>query len=119
MSQFYFETEYICKFCDLDGRLFATHSFTNCSSKDGKKPKYRLAQTQFDLIFTLSDFVSPQKRTFFLSFFCFSPDCTFSSSRVMLKRPKKSLIVHTANIFLEGYTIWLLHILIQAEQKRS
>ena len=77
MSQFYFETEYICKFCDLDGRLFATHSFTNCSSKDGKKPKYRLAQTQFDLIFTLSDFVSPQKRTFFLSFFALVPIALF------------------------------------------
>ena len=60
-----------------------------------------------------------KKGHFFYLFFCFSPDCTFSSSRVMLKRPKKSLIVHTANIFLEGYTIWLLHILIQAEQKRS
>ena len=48
------------KICDLDERIFATHSLTNSSSKDGKKPKYRLAQTQFDLIFTLSDFVSPQ-----------------------------------------------------------
>ena len=76
---------YRCKICELDGRLFTTHSFTNSSSKDGKKPKYRLAQTQFDLIFTLSDFVSHQKRTFFLFsfcvFFCSSPDCTFSSSK--------------------------------------
>ena len=37
----------------------------NSGSKDGKKPKYRFAQTQFDLILTLSDFVSHQKRTLF------------------------------------------------------
>ena len=35
----------------------------------------------------------------------------------MLKRPKKSLIVHTVNIFLEGYGTWLLH--LYKEQNRE